>query len=806
MKMIDPTYLRIINDGLISGSLNINNASSLPMGLVGMYEDTLPPASNVNERKKFLDFFSIWALLKKDVSLAFVIPLLEDWTEETIIYYMNKYSKWFNSTISGKYELYHDKLRAFIITRTINIVNKNDLILKKLLLEDEREGKLNYEVRQYLQEFYGVHLAISSYYKTDDENAYNSLKNIDYFIHKRNWVVKKTDRIRWNKVSAILACMDVDLPFLKQIVLCQDKIINESLDIDLFISKALNNDYVDIDDLLIYKKDVVEQHIFLFILIFRLLNVFKKNYADSSNSIKSLNNLIKRLNLIKSNAFWIIPEEIVEKINIDLSSIRVDFMLDVELIDLDKYVSDNFTGIPYLNFSNQKTSVTDYYFDMSDYGRIIKQDEMVFEERIKNDLLEFIQHTIRPEYIGESFKIEVIRQNIFDYRLFNDKNGALLFEKLIEIKEAVSLTDNVDINDEYNDIICRIIWLLIIRNPAFSELPWLRCFCGSSDFADTLKYYKVLSTTYHQKEFNADLSFSFSWSSRDQFLTTALSVIKILINKGEIEKAFEFYEKAAVEFLNYKLFDDKYFRFSDDIIAKEFNDSDCENLLKSYNLHEFRHIPTISFCLCNKFGLLELINILNDDNTYLSGVSENKKWINELLEGVVSALGLESARKYVLDGLNKYTSVMGGYNAFDYSQEASRPRDNIWKIEWWVIGNVVYGFHQLAEKFHEEQWSDYSSANYGGDLSFFDDGSYYTEIEEIFERYGFKPEINLYVAIDEFKNEKPVKSSITLSDIMFDYNFNPVKALLKFNKISDDRTHINCLAAIIANEEADKNN
>ena len=142
MKMIDPTYLRIINDGLISGSLNINNASSLPMGLVGMYEDTLPPASNVNERKKFLDFFSIWALLKKDVSLAFVIPLLEDWTEETIIYYMNKYSKWFNSTISGKYELYHDKLRAFIITRTINIVNKNDLILKKLLLEDEREGKL----------------------------------------------------------------------------------------------------------------------------------------------------------------------------------------------------------------------------------------------------------------------------------------------------------------------------------------------------------------------------------------------------------------------------------------------------------------------------------------------------------------------------------------------------------------------------------------------------------------------------------------------------------------------------------------
>ena len=101
----DPTYLRTIHDGLLLGTLHKDNASALPMGLVGMYEEALPPASNVNERKKFLAFFSVWALLRKEVSVVFLMPLLEGWSEETIIYYVNKYSKWFNSPQSGKYVL-----------------------------------------------------------------------------------------------------------------------------------------------------------------------------------------------------------------------------------------------------------------------------------------------------------------------------------------------------------------------------------------------------------------------------------------------------------------------------------------------------------------------------------------------------------------------------------------------------------------------------------------------------------------------------------------------------------------------------
>jgi len=63
MKMIDPTYLRTIHDGLLSGSVHKDNASALPQGV------------NVNQRKKFLEFFAVWALLKKEVSALLILLL-----------------------------------------------------------------------------------------------------------------------------------------------------------------------------------------------------------------------------------------------------------------------------------------------------------------------------------------------------------------------------------------------------------------------------------------------------------------------------------------------------------------------------------------------------------------------------------------------------------------------------------------------------------------------------------------------------------------------------------------------------------
>ena len=193
--MIDPTYLRIINDGLYSGILHKDNASGLPMGLVGMYDEALPPSSNVNERKKFLDFFAVWALLKKEVSLAFLIPLLEGWSEEIIIYYINKYSKWFNSPQSGKYVLYHERLRAFILQKIskqqFNACNETIIIVSHDALS-RRSGD---EWENYALEYLSNHMLIPAIEKGDS----SSLKSLGYDTTHWNRQVEISKGFEWSK-------------------------------------------------------------------------------------------------------------------------------------------------------------------------------------------------------------------------------------------------------------------------------------------------------------------------------------------------------------------------------------------------------------------------------------------------------------------------------------------------------------------------------------------------------------------------------------------------------------------------------
>ena len=195
MRMIDPTYIRTINDGLLLGTLHKDNASALPMGIVGMYEEVLPPASNVNERKKFLKFFAVWALLKKEASVVFLMPLLEGWSEEIIIYYLNKYSKWFNSPQSGKYVLYHERLRAFILQK----ISKqqfnacNETIIK--VAHDALSRRSGDEWENYALEYLSNHMLIPAIEKGDS----SSLKSLGYDTTHWNRQVEISKGFEWSK-------------------------------------------------------------------------------------------------------------------------------------------------------------------------------------------------------------------------------------------------------------------------------------------------------------------------------------------------------------------------------------------------------------------------------------------------------------------------------------------------------------------------------------------------------------------------------------------------------------------------------
>ncbi len=160
-----------------------------------MYEEALPPAYNVYERKKFLEFFAVWALLKKEVSVTFLMALLEGWSEETIIYYINKYSKWFNSPQSGKYVLYLERLRAFILQK----ISKqqfnacNETIIK--VSNDALSRRSGDEWENYALEYLSNHMLIPAIEKGEG----SVLKLLAYNTTHWNRQLQISKSFEWSK-------------------------------------------------------------------------------------------------------------------------------------------------------------------------------------------------------------------------------------------------------------------------------------------------------------------------------------------------------------------------------------------------------------------------------------------------------------------------------------------------------------------------------------------------------------------------------------------------------------------------------
>jgi hypothetical protein len=164
MPHLEPTYLRYIYDGLIKGSIHTENAAELPDGLIGMYEEAFDERTSVVERQKLLQRFAIWALLKKEVSAAFVAEILGE-IEDDIQEFISTYSAWFNSPESGKYQLYHERLKVYLLQRSSEL--EIHAIHEKLIARLEQgihEQKAD-EFELYGLEFLAVHLAVSCYKK-----------------------------------------------------------------------------------------------------------------------------------------------------------------------------------------------------------------------------------------------------------------------------------------------------------------------------------------------------------------------------------------------------------------------------------------------------------------------------------------------------------------------------------------------------------------------------------------------------------------------------------------------------------------
>jgi hypothetical protein len=159
MPHLEPTYLRYIYDGLLKGSIHPENAAELPDGLIGLYDEAFDERTSVVERQKLLERFAIWALLKKEVSAAFVAEVLGD-TDDKIQDFISTYSAWFNSPESGKYQLYHERLKVYLLQK----LSEKEIheLHERLILRLEKaikEQKAD-EFEWYGLEFLGGHYSV----------------------------------------------------------------------------------------------------------------------------------------------------------------------------------------------------------------------------------------------------------------------------------------------------------------------------------------------------------------------------------------------------------------------------------------------------------------------------------------------------------------------------------------------------------------------------------------------------------------------------------------------------------------------
>ena len=161
MKQLEPTYLRYVYDGLDKGSINSNNPTSLPIGFIGLFEDEFPSSMPLGERMYLLNRLAIWALLKGPVSIEMTTEVLKEEPDSTKAL-IERYSKWFNTPEPGKYVLYHDRLRTYLLQKLSDFeVNElNETLIE--FLESALEKVDGSEAELYALEHLSSHMAVES--------------------------------------------------------------------------------------------------------------------------------------------------------------------------------------------------------------------------------------------------------------------------------------------------------------------------------------------------------------------------------------------------------------------------------------------------------------------------------------------------------------------------------------------------------------------------------------------------------------------------------------------------------------------
>jgi hypothetical protein len=332
MQNLDPTYLRYIYDGLIKGSIHSENESELPEGLIGMYEESFEENIPVMHRQKLLKRFALFALLKKEVSISFVAEVLEE-SENDILEFINTYASWFNSPEIGKYQLYHERLKVYVLQKLsekeIHTIQEKVIARLEQAIEEQKAD----EFERYALEFLNKHLFDISMISGD------GIKLIYLSSSQTHWQrqLKISKGYTWTKNGLKVAMVwaykysdDYVIEFGLYMLDLHAQELNDAKKILDFVSNnEINLALERITNIGFENNEVI--HIKFIIYLFSLIELSHCEFEKESAKIDELKKIVQHfdeklvedVNILNWNDFF--PSYIVFQIACSLKFIGIDF-------------------------------------------------------------------------------------------------------------------------------------------------------------------------------------------------------------------------------------------------------------------------------------------------------------------------------------------------------------------------------------------------------------------------------------------------------------------------------------------------
>jgi hypothetical protein len=467
--MIEPTYLRYVYDGLNKGSLNAKNAAALPQGFIGLYEQEFAQKTPVSERKKVLNQLALWALFKGPVSANLAAAVLEI-DEEQIKNLIDSYPSWFNSPESGKYQLYHERIKVFLLSKTndslIEVNTESIISLCKQILKNSSDYLtefVEFSLKYYSSHLYDLTFFKPKYYQELKsysldtkfiEMNFTYLKSLNYFILSIEYGLKKS--IQKNNDDDFFLFLDQKLK-VKGLIFEE---LKSSFEYEL-------NDFVNHFLIIGLRKDKIFFKQYFLLTIFKLLNLIKTNKITQGH-LETVFSIVKNnefklffedLSQVGSEVFWLKLLSTLNDKGVDCSIIldHLPTGFNVELPIEKNYFSKNIQNAfeclgnsnvisfikDNLNSNSKSKNYSSYFSSIDDptyfQDKLIELYEYTASNGKTNILINAITSTTSK--IHQSELITLLINQAFDFnkkdqiRIINDvlsNNNKINYFKLID--------------------------------------------------------------------------------------------------------------------------------------------------------------------------------------------------------------------------------------------------------------------------------------------------------------------------------------------------------------------------------------